>query len=250
VQNGLIPTFTAITRVQIQSGTPSKNQRHTQGFALHSWAKWTRFGAPFAPLNPSNQTIAERSYDLSLSRSATCTSFAVVVGKTRDSTAACAACYVDVNRGAQRGMSQQLLHDFEFRPYAPEQSRVGVPKCVPANPLLDPESFRNRSDNPAKDCLPPVRMAAAMLLIGKNPVIGFAIFAALSPVNERRGKNRMNRNRLLRCLGLASTYDAISYRTCLPRSQTRAQAVAQAYSSARRCLRHAWHHLFRREKRI
>ena len=50
---------------------------------------------------------------------------------------------VDVNRGAQRRMSQQLLHDFEFRPHAPQQRRVGVPKCVPANPPLDSESLRN-----------------------------------------------------------------------------------------------------------
>ena len=120
---------------------------------------------------------------------------------------------VDVNRGAQRGMPQQLLHDFEFRSHASQQRRVGVPKCVPANPPLDPESLRNRPDNPAENCLPPVRMASAMVLIRKNPVIGFAILAAVSPVNESRGENRVDRNRLLRCLGLASTYDAISDRT-------------------------------------
>ena len=36
---GFAGAFTAITRVQIPSGTPIKNQRDRQGFALHSWVQ-------------------------------------------------------------------------------------------------------------------------------------------------------------------------------------------------------------------
>ena len=80
-------------------------------------------------------------------------------------------------------MPQQLLHDFEFRPYAPQQRRVSVPKRVPANSLLDSDSLGDRSYKPAKNYLPPVRMMSAMMLIGKNPVVGFAISAVVSPVS-------------------------------------------------------------------
>jgi hypothetical protein len=90
---------------------------------------------------------------------------------------------VDVDGGTQRGMPQEFLHDFEFSPYVPQQRRVGVTKCVPANSLFYPNSLRDWSDNPPKDCLPPIRMAPAMALIGKNPVVRFSVFAAVSPTN-------------------------------------------------------------------
>jgi hypothetical protein len=44
---------------------------------------------------------------------------------------------IDVDGGSKRRMPQQLLHDFEFRPYAPQQRRVSLAERVPANPLLD-----------------------------------------------------------------------------------------------------------------
>jgi hypothetical protein len=47
---------------------------------------------------------------------------------------------------------------------------------------------------------------------GKDPVIGFAVFAVISPENKSHGENRMNRNWLLRCLGLASPPDSIGDR--------------------------------------
>jgi hypothetical protein len=68
-------------------------------------------------------------------------------------------------------MPQEFLHNFEFRPYASQQGRVCVAERVPANPLIDPESFCNGSNNPAEDRLSQVRMAAAMVLIGKHPVM-------------------------------------------------------------------------------
>ena len=86
-------------------------------------------------------------------------------------------------------------------------------KRVLADPLFDPNLICHRSNEPAQDCLSPIRMASAMMPIGDNPVLGFALPAAVSPVCLSRGENRMNWHRLLRRLGLASTNDAIGNRT-------------------------------------
>jgi hypothetical protein len=64
-----------------------------------------------------------------------------------------------------------------------------MPQGVPADPLLDPDSLRNRSNNPAENCLSPIWMASAMMLIGEYPVIGFRIPAAISPLSECLGKD-------------------------------------------------------------
>ena len=120
---------------------------------------------------------------------------------------------VGVNRGPQRGMSQQFLHDFEFCPYAPEQSRVVCRNvCQPIRFLIPSLSAPGRIIRRRIAC-PQYGWRPRWCSLAKSPVIRFATLAPISPVNESRGENRMNRNRLLRCLGLASTYDAISYRT-------------------------------------
>ena len=66
---------------------------------------------------------------------------------------------------------------------------------VPTDPFFVPDSLRNRSDNSAENCLSPmnclspIRMASAMMLIGKYPVIGFTISAAISPLSKFLGKD-------------------------------------------------------------
>jgi len=60
-------------------------------------------------------------------------------------------------------------------------------KRVPADPLLDPDSLRSRSDNSAENCLSPIWMASAMMLIGEYPIIGFTVSAAISPLSKFLG---------------------------------------------------------------
>jgi len=146
-------------------------------------AKWTQIGAPFASLKLLiSKHLCDLASDVTCSADELRQRFG---GKDeRQYGGLCRVLSrrdrlgVDVDRGTQRGMSQEFFHDFEFRPYAPQQGRVCVAERVPANPLIDPESFCNGSNNPAEDRLSPVRMASSMVLIGKNPVIGFAILAA------------------------------------------------------------------------
>ena len=111
-------------------------------------------------------------------------------------------------------MPQKLLHNLEFRPDAPQKRRVGMPERVPTNPFLDSNPLCNRAYNIAQNRLSPVWMASAIVLIGENPVIGFAIPAAVSSFDERLCKNWMNGHGLLGRFCLASTDDAIDNRPC------------------------------------
>ena|ERR1019366_342947 len=111
-------------------------------------------------------------------------------------------------------MPQKLLHNLEFRPDAPQKRRVGMPERVPTNPFLASNPLCNRAYNIAQNRLSPVWMASAKVLISKNPVIGIAIPAAVSPLDERLRKNWMNGHGLLGRLSLASTDDAIDNRPC------------------------------------
>src|ERR1700758_3787 len=83
---------------------------------------------------------------------------------------------------------------------------------MPANPFLDPDSFRNRSDNCSENRLPPIWMASTIMLIGEHPVVYITIATAVSPPSECFRKNRMDGHRLLGCFRLASADLAISDR--------------------------------------
>src|SRR5215472_10913212 len=107
-------------------------------------------------------------------------------------------------------MTHQLLHDFELGPNASQKRRVSMSEGMPANPFFDPDSFRNRSDNGSKNRLTPIWMTSAIMLIGEHPVVPIAIVAAVTPLSECLGKNRMHGHWLLRCFRLASPDNAIS----------------------------------------
>jgi hypothetical protein len=67
---------------------------------------------------------------------------------------------VNVQRGAKRRMSQQLLHYLELSPYASQQGRVGVPERIPSKSLLNSDSLRRGTYVLAQDRLAPVSSSA------------------------------------------------------------------------------------------
>ena len=83
-------------------------------------------------------------------------------------------------------------------------------KGVPANSFPDPDFLRDGPHDVAQDGLSPIRMAAAAMLVCENPVAGFAIPTAASPLEQSLRQDWMNGHRLLGRLRFAPTYDAIS----------------------------------------
>lgn len=63
---------------------------------------------------------------------------------------------------------------------------------VLTDPFFDPDSLHNRADNSAENCLSPIWVASAMMLIGEYIVIWFRISAAISPLSKFLGKDRMD----------------------------------------------------------
>ena len=106
-------------------------------------------------------------------------------------------------------MPQQFLHDLEFRSYTSQKRRVGVPERVPANFSLDPNPLRNGANDISEDRLSPLGMTTAMVLIGKDPVIGFTVVTAFLPCGKGLREDRMDRNGLLGRFSFAATYYAI-----------------------------------------
>src|SRR5579863_3544005 len=84
---------------------------------------------------------------------------------------------------------------------------------MPANPFLNPDSFRNGSDNCSENRLTPIWMTSAIMLIGEHPVVHVTIATAVAPLSERFCKNRVYGHGLLGCFRLASPNNAVSNRT-------------------------------------
>jgi hypothetical protein len=57
-------------------------------------------------------------------------------------------------------------------------------------------------------------MATSMMFVGENPVAGFAVSAAILPVEESLRQDGMEGHRLLGRLCFAPAYDAINDRAC------------------------------------
>jgi NAD(P)-dependent dehydrogenase (short-subunit alcohol dehydrogenase family) len=85
-----------------------------------------------------------------------------------------------------------------------------VAKGVPANSFPDPDFNCDRPHDVAQDRLSPIRVATAVMLVCENPVAGFAISAAASPLEQSLRQDWMNGHWFLRRYCLASTYDPIS----------------------------------------
>src|SRR5215469_12226238 len=131
-------SFTAITRVQIPSGTPIES-------IVCADFRLTFEGAKSHILVPILHPQNEHGYAVPMMESSSAVS---VIGKNKASTAACAACWagatawgVNIHGRPQRGMPHQFLHHFEFGSDASEKRRIGVAEGMPADALLDVESF-------------------------------------------------------------------------------------------------------------
>ena len=99
-------------------------------------------------------------------------------------------------------MPQQLLHDFELCTHASQQRRIGVTKCVPADPFLDSNSLGDWTNMLAQDCLSPVWLPSPIASAGKNPVVRLRGDTLLPPLQKGVGEKRMYGYWLLRRFGL------------------------------------------------
>src|SRR5258708_36387874 len=91
---------------------------------------------------------------------------------------------VNVQSGAKRRMPQQLLHHLELSPHASQQGRVGVPKRMPSESLLNSGSLGRGTYVFAQDRLSPVRSSAPIARACKTPVIRLDVGTTLSPLDQ------------------------------------------------------------------
>src|SRR5882672_397269 len=104
---------------------------------------------------------------------------------------------VDIQRGSQRRMPQQLLHDFEFCSDASQQRRECVPERVPSESLLNPEPLCDGANELAQDCLTPNWLSTPVASARENPVIGVRISGAFPPFRESIQNDWLNRHGFL-----------------------------------------------------
>jgi hypothetical protein len=100
---------------------------------------------------------------------------------------------VNVQRGAERRMPQQLPHHLALSPHASQQGRVGVPERMPSESLLNSDSLRGGTDVFAQDRLAPVRSSAPIALACKNPVIGLDEGTRRDPETRRIAQATLDR---------------------------------------------------------
>jgi len=116
---------------------------------------------------------------------------------------------VNIQRRSQRGMPQQLLHHFEFRAHASQESRICVSECMPSELFLNPDALRHGADMLAQNCLAPDWFPTTVPSARENPVVEFGVPGAFFPFRERLQNCWMNRYGLLRCFSLARTHHSV-----------------------------------------
>jgi hypothetical protein len=94
-------------------------------------------------------------------------------------------------------MSHQFLHHFEFGSDASEKRGVRVSEGMPADALMDMESFGNGPNVIPKDRGTPVRPPALVQSTRKYPVVNSGESASLSPGQQSLSEEWMYWNRLL-----------------------------------------------------
>lgn len=114
-------------------------------------------------------------------------------------------------------MPQQFLHHLELRPDTPQQSRVSVAEGVPTEVLLNTQFLCLREYEFPQDRLASVWLAPAVASARKHPVIRFAVWLLLSPLNEGFLDERMKGDRLLRRFRLTWTDNSTDNRARLDR---------------------------------
>ena len=78
---------------------------------------------------------------------------------------------VRVEGYSNRRVTQQLLHDLQFRAGRSEQRRIRVAKSMPADSLGDAQFSRNRTDMMAHDLLGQIGPAALSRRAGEYPAL-------------------------------------------------------------------------------
>ena len=136
-----VPTFTAITRVQIPSGTPNRISSIGKSSPDIRGCKKPHFCVPFAPskstwLRCPNDGIVVSGVSHREEQRQHC-SLRGVLGRSN-------CLHVDIHRRTQCGMPHQFLHYFEFSSDAPEKRGVRVPEGMPSDALLDSTKLGNR----------------------------------------------------------------------------------------------------------
>src|SRR6267143_5063410 len=163
----VVVSFTAVTRVQIPSGTPNlfRSLRGTATFGAGT--KRHNSVANFWPGLPNRECF--RASGAVLVGTKRHMQFSQISGRNRGcakqaNDPTLSSSFVDCNRSSVRiqcdsagSMTQQLLHYLDICFSGRQQGRIRVPQRVPSDVLYDSDLHCSGADKTPHDCLPPIR---------------------------------------------------------------------------------------------
>src|SRR6267378_2701171 len=192
----VVTSFTAVTRVQIPSGTPNlfKSLRGTATFGAGT--KRHNSVANFWPGLPNRQcfrasgAVSCRHKKAHAIQSDQAARNRGCAKQANDPTLS--SSLVDCNRLSVRiqcdsagSMTQQLLHYLDICFSGRQQGRIRVPERVPSDVLCDSDLHCSGADKTPHDCLAPIRFFAGRSGTRKHPIIWFSVGCVLPPCLQR-----------------------------------------------------------------